>query len=314
VNDSRDAQDAGDGENDHYVERLYEAVFGVPPDGLSRDQAFQNTYDALEQIRRFVRFLAEGDISEEFRMPGPIAGPLKSLRSSLKHITWQAKAIAAGDLSQRIDFLGEFSAAFNEMAERLDGTLSELRTRGQELSEANASLRAAQAELLEQATRDPLTGLLNRRSLAESWSAEAARAERNGEPITVLVVDLDDFKSINDTCGHECGDIALVAFAETLTRALRESDVACRLGGDEFAVLLPGTSPDDGAHIANRIREAFECADLGPSLADVVHTASIGAASYPAAGRTLEAVLAAADAALYRAKASGRNRVTGPSE
>jgi diguanylate cyclase (GGDEF)-like protein len=154
---------------------------------------------------------------------------------------------------------------------------------------------------------------LNRRSLAERWSAEAARADRSGEPITVLLVDLDKFKSINDTYGHECGDIVLVAFAATLARTLRESDVACRLGGDEFAVLLPGTKPDDGTQTANRIREAFECTDLPPSLGDCVHTASIGAAAYPAAGKTLAAVLRAADAALYRAKASGSKGVAAAS-
>jgi len=104
-------------------------------------------------------------------------------------------------------------------------------------------------------------------------------------------------------------DTVLVAFAETLTSTLRGSDVICRLGGDEFVVLLPETTPDDGAETANRIRDAFERVVLPEPLGDCVHTASIGAAHYPANGTTLAAVLKAADDALYRVKAGGGNSV-----
>jgi diguanylate cyclase (GGDEF)-like protein len=213
------------------------------------------------------------------------------------------------EVCRRIDFLGDFSIAFNEMAERLDITLTELRTRERELSEANASLQVAHEQLLEQATHDPLTGLLNRRSLSERWLAEMARADRNGETIAVMLVDLDEFKSINDSCGHEGGDVVLVAFANTLTTQLRVSDIACRMGGDEFIAILPGTSPENGLEVANRIRDAFKSAELGPTLTGCQHTASIGMAEYPTHGDNLEAVLRAADEALYEVKAAGRNHV-----
>jgi diguanylate cyclase (GGDEF)-like protein len=288
---------------------LYELVLGTRPSALSTSEALEQLHDALGQIRGFVRRLAEGDLREELNVRGPMAGPLKSLSSSLKHMTWQAKEIAAGDLSQRIDFLGEFSVAFNEMAERLGVTLGELRARERELSDANASLRVAHAQLLDQATHDPLTGLLNRRSLAERWVAETARADRDGEAITVMLADLDKFKTINDECGHECGDTVLVAFAETLNELLRASDVACRMGGDEFVALLPGTRLVGGKATANRIRDHFASADLGGSFNGLQHTASIGLAEYPTHGNTLEDVLRVADRALYRVKAKGRNRV-----
>jgi diguanylate cyclase (GGDEF)-like protein len=311
VSETREDQKTSVEERRDFLDDLYELVLGAPRGARSRDEEFAELRDALAEIRRFVTELAAGDLRAEFSVRGPVAGPLKSLSSSLKHMTWQAKEIAAGDLSQRIDFLGEFSVAFNDMAERLDITLSELRSRERELSDANESLQTAHAQLLEQATHDPLTGLLNRRTLSERWTVETARAHRNGQPIAVMVADLDKFKEINDTCGHEGGDKVLTVFADTLTAQLRVSDVACRIGGDEFLVLLPGTSLVDCLHAANRIRDSFATADLGPSLSACVHTASFGIAEYPMHGGTLEAVIRAADAALYRVKGEGRNRVVG---
>lgn len=308
-NESQDQQKLEADEKSGHVEELYELVLGGPPRGLSTEEAFVQLRDALAEIRGFVRRLAQGVLGGEFNVPGPVAGSLKSLSSSLRHMTWQAKEISEGDLSQRIDFLGDFSIAFNEMAERLDVTLTELRTRERELSEANVSLQIAHGQLLEQATHDPLTGLLNRRSLSERWVAEAARADRNGEPIAVMLVDLDEFKSINDSCGHEGGDIALVSFAHTLSSQLRATDIACRMGGDEFIAILPGTTRQGGLEVANRVRDAFASADLGPMLVNCEHTASIGMAEYPVHGENLEAVLRAADEALYEVKAAGRNHV-----
>jgi two-component system, cell cycle response regulator len=308
-NENRDEQKLDAEPESRHVEELYELVLGGPPRGLTSEEAFAQLRDALAEIRGFVRRLAQGVLGGEFSVPGPVAGSLKSLSSSLRHMTWQAKEISEGDLSQRIDFLGDFSIAFNEMAERLDATLTELRTRERELSEANVSLQIAHGQLLEQATHDPLTGLLNRRSLSERWVAEAARADRTGEPVAVMLVDLDEFKSINDSCGHEGGDIALVAFAQTLISQLRASDIACRMGGDEFIAILPGTTREGGLEVANRVRDAFGSAELGPMLVNCEHTASIGMAEYPAHGENLEAVLRAADEALYEVKAAGRNRV-----
>jgi len=288
---------------------LYELVLGTRPSTLSGREALEQLYEALGQIRGFARSLAEGDVRGDLSVRGPMAGPLKSLSSSLKHMTWQAKEIAAGDLSQRIDFLGEFSVAFNEMAERLDLTMSQLLARERDLSDANASLRIAHEQLLDQATHDPLTGLFNRRSLAERWASETARADRTAELVVVMIADLDKFKTINDSCGHECGDRVLIGFAETLKQTIRASDVACRIGGDEFLVLLPGATPKQGRETADRIRSAFARADFGFLLRTVPHTASIGMAEYPTHGTTLDEVIRAADKALYHVKEEGRNRV-----
>jgi diguanylate cyclase (GGDEF)-like protein len=291
------------------LRELHLLVLGPTPGDATPEEMLDQLAEGLGAIRSGVRAIADGDLKGDIPAPGPIAGSLKSLAASLKHLAWQAKEIADGDLSQRVDFLGEFSEAFNHMAERLDVTLTELRAREQDLSRANESLRAAQEQLIEQATRDPLTGLLNRRSLSDRWVGEMSRADRNGEPIAVLLVDLDEFKSINDSCGHEGGDIVLVAFADTLSRLLRVSDIACRMGGDEFVVLLPGAKPEDAMMIADRVRADFAATDLGEVLDRCRHTASIGLAEYPTHGNSLEAVLRAADEALYEVKAAGRNRV-----
>jgi two-component system, cell cycle response regulator len=291
------------------LDELYELVLGARAAGRSREEKFTQLRDALSEIRAFATSLAAGDLQYRLSVRGPVAGPLKALGANLKHMTWQAKEITAGDLSQRIDYLGEFSIAFNDMAQRLDTTLTELRAREHELSEANESLRDAHAQLVEQATHDPLTGLLNRRTLSERWTGETARADRYGRRMTVIVADLDKFKEINDTCGHEGGDSVLRLFAQTVSRETRGSDIACRMGGDEFLVLLPETPMEKGALVAERIRYGFELADIGLSSATCTHTASLGVAEYPTHGGTLEEVTRAADEALYRVKGRGRNHV-----
>ena len=185
---------------------------------------------------------------------------------------------------------------------------------------ALASSLAAQASVaLENARRhrlverlaatDELTGLPNRRLFQRALGTELARAKRAGETFGVVLVDLDDFKSVNDDFGHDAGDRVLREFAEVLRHALRETDVAARLGGEEFACLLPATDAEGARVLAERIRA--DLADRAIALPDgraVSITASLGIAAYPEA-KTAEALLRAADLALYRAKAEGKNCV-----
>ena len=162
------------------------------------------------------------------------------------------------------------------------------------------------------ASTDPLTGMFNRRGFAEATSRVIEREANAGRPVTVLIFDLDHFKSINDRFGHSAGDEILKLFATVVLSTLRITDLSGRVGGEEFAALLP-CPLEEGVIAAERVREAF--ADSGIVVEDgpVDTTVSIGVAGGPA-GTELEVLLAAADSALYQAKRNGRNRVAAAEE
>ncbi len=167
------------------------------------------------------------------------------------------------------------------------------------------------------AVTDPLTGLFNRRGYQEAAQRLIETQARKGEPVTVLMFDLDHFKSINDRFSHQVGDETLRVFAKTAGRNMRTADILGRLGGEEFSAILPG-GLDVAFGVAERVRAAFDISGEEISNFLVRATVSIGAASAPAAGADLAVLTARADAALYRAKSHGRNRVVadwdGPTE
>ena len=164
---------------------------------------------------------------------------------------------------------------------------------------------------LEMAVTDPLTGLHNRRYMAGQLEPLVAHAARGGAPAAVLVLDIDHFKAINDTFGHDCGDEVLREFAVRLATNVRAVDLPCRFGGEEFVVIMPETGVEDAHRIAERIRghvagSPFRVLDGREALQVTI---SIGVAATSGAGDTAEALLKRADEALYDAKQSGRNRV-----
>lgn len=158
------------------------------------------------------------------------------------------------------------------------------------------------------AARDPLTGLNNRVSLDTVLTREVELSHRHGIPLSLIMLDVDDFKALNDTHGHLAGDGALRSLGGELRRAVRESDLLFRYGGEEFLVLLGSTSIAGAAALAERIRARVESLRVHHRRRRLSLTVSLGAAEYRS-GDTAPALLARADAALYRAKSGGRNRV-----
>ena len=167
-----------------------------------------------------------------------------------------------------------------------------------------------QEQLYESASQDPLTGLYNRRHIETQLEAEYAYAMRHRVPVSIIMIDLDHFKPINDTYGHQVGDELLVAFAHLLKDALRTEDLAVRFGGEEFVVVCRGIESNVARLVANRLRQSVERAHMLEGRPEATLTISAGVASAPHPGiKDPKGLLEAADAALYRAKGSGRNRV-----
>lgn len=173
-----------------------------------------------------------------------------------------------------------------------------------------ALLRRRSDDLIERleraATHDELTGLLNRRGYQQRLDAELARAEREGTPVSLILGDIDSFKSLNDRFGHRCGDEALARFAAVCRGQRRGADFVARVGGEEFAMVLPGTDSAGALLAAERLREAIHSGLCRPDGAPL--TASFGVATFPDQASDCDALLGCADRAMYAAKAGGRDR------
>jgi len=161
----------------------------------------------------------------------------------------------------------------------------------------------------ETAARDPLTQLRNRRAFDEVFEAETVRLARYGRPLSLLVIDLDHFKSINDRFGHEAGDDVLCRTARIIEGSIRDIDTAARFGGEEFVVLLPATDVASALDVAERMRATLAESDIESGGRTIPVRASIGVSSCPALVALPADLISSADAALYRAKEDGRNRV-----
>ena len=184
------------------------------------------------------------------------------------------------------------------------------------LQQANENLRVKLAEveslqstLNERAIRDSLTGLYNRRYLDETLERELARAQRESYQISVLMIDIDHFKLLNDTCGHKAGDIFLKFVAGFLEEHVRQGDIICRYGGEEFLIIMPTVHKPDAQKRAEMLCAEFDRISVKYETIDLHSTISIGVATYPKDGISADEVIGAADAAMYAAKEAGRNTV-----
>ena len=248
-----------------------------------------------EANRALVRDLLGITLATLFLLVGVWYGAEWFVLRKVRALLRAADRVRGGDLNARtgIRYGGE---ELSQLAQAFDAMAQALQQREQKLQE--------------RAISDPLTGLYNRRYLSEFLPRELVRCRRSATPVAVMLIDLDHFKRVNDSFGHEAGDIVLKAIAALLKDKVRGSDIACRYGGEEFALILPETSLDAALRRAEDIRLAI--ARLGPSYAGTPLrkiTASLGIALFPDHGEDTDALLRVADMALYAAKGAGRDRI-----
>ncbi|MBK1701088.1 diguanylate cyclase domain-containing protein [Thiococcus pfennigii] len=259
------------------------------PQGLSPElQAFgeglDRLLDQLAAMRELALALSNGDLGHEPPPRTHLLDPLKQLRSNLRHLTWQAQQIAAGDLDQRVDYLGDFSDAFNRMIQGL------------------RDKRVAEARVRYLSLHDALTGLRNRAFFNDELERLAAAGQG---PISLLVADVDGLKQVNDTAGHLTGDLLIQKAARVLERGARAEDVVVRLGGDEFVIILYRTDNVAAGTVLARVREAL--IDSNRRDAGLPLSLSVGIAT-ASDGSLLEEAFARADAAMYREKLAKQGR------
>lgn len=176
-----------------------------------------------------------------------------------------------------------------------------------DLKEANEAYKTLHNTLREQATRDSLTGLYNRRYLNENIEREFARAKRDNYPICVMIMDIDLFKQINDTHGHIFGDEALKVLGALITANIRAGDIAFRYGGDEFIVVMPGAEIETATQRMEMLRQTFSTTSIHNDKKEIKATISVGISMFPEHGTNDSEILRSADTALYQAKQAGRN-------
>jgi diguanylate cyclase (GGDEF)-like protein len=248
-----------------------------------------------EANRALVRDLLGISLATLFLLVGAWFGAEWLMLRKFRALLRAAERMRGGDLNARTGIrygeeeLSQLAQAFDDMAD---------------------ALQQREQKLQEQAISDPLTGLYNRRYLSEFLPRELARSGRSETSVAAILIDLDHFKRVNDSFGHEAGDMVLMAVGSLLKGNVRGSDIASRYGGEEFALILPETDMDAAVRRAEDIRleiSGLELSHAGKSLGKV--TASFGIAMFPAHAQDTDALLRVADVALYAAKGAGRNRV-----
>jgi diguanylate cyclase (GGDEF)-like protein len=270
--------------------------------GVVAEMDKTKAYSQIEALQRMTLFLVGGLLIGiglcAYWLGLTIVHPLRRL-------TRGADQVAAGNLEVDLPVhtqseVGYLTQVFNHMVARL-------RRSREELDNVNAELQAKNRELHQLSITDELTGLYNRKHLMETLSSEVTRSKRNGHTFALLVADIDHFKRINDTFGHQKGDEVLRLLAGVFRETIRSCDYVARYGGEEFILMLPEVGAAGGLEVAERIREQVARKRIPPKGDRI--TISIGVAMFPEHGEIPEELFQRADQALYAAKTSGRNRV-----
>ncbi|MDR2489073.1 MAG: diguanylate cyclase [Desulfovibrio sp.] len=299
------------------------------PSELADDEEAQNLHNKLLALRKHMVLIFKGNLSQDITERGYIAGLLKSHLANLRHLTWQVEQVAKGDFSQRVDFMGDFSEAFNHMASQLDVTLKELKETEEALRNLTGSLsqevrartvavhnlKQSEARFKYLAEHDPLTNALNRRSFFNLVESEFKAARIKNAPCCIAMLDIDFFKKINDIHGHNIGDLALKHVVSLSSASLRHADRMGRYGGEEFLFFFADADLEQGTRAAERIRKSIAENRMKLPSGKLPMTVSLGVSivlpEWPGErdNAFLQQIVAMADAALYQAKQSGRNRV-----
>jgi len=273
----------------------------------------------------------EGDVTQD---PYLASGKVRSLlcmpvmnKGEFTGILYLEHNTASGAFTMdRVDILNvimaqiaisiENARLYESIERKVDERTRQLQDQSELLNQVNREMaheieqrKMLEGELRRLATTDSLTGLLVRRRLFEIGETEISRAKRNGAPLSLMLLDLDHFKDINDSHGHAVGDEVLKRFSAILCSSLRNVDIVCRFGGEEFVAILPDTAPEVAVEVARRLRENVEASPLDRDGVRVGYTVSVGLAALEAQDTKLNQLIKRADEALYHAKKSGRNRV-----
>ncbi len=307
---------------------LFDALYKGKCDGIPSNILLEKPErEELEKLLAYVKDLqtglqglAKGDFTVPSRLRGYSGGLLKALQSNLRHLIWKSDALAGGNFSQRIDFMGDVSISFNGMAQRLELAHKNLTEHQQRLELLYSDLqqevearKKVEKELRNLATTDMLTGIANRRHFLQLARREMERMRRSGAPAALAMLDIDRFKTINDVYGHQRGDAALCSLAGLLSTMLRAYDIPARYGGDEFIIFFPDTSLEVAYTVLERLRLQVNKEKIIQNNAAMPVTISAGVAGVVVAEDdeiALEHVIAKADRALYASKREGRNRVS----
>ena len=265
--------------------------------GKSLDQIIGK--DPLEVFKEWPqlinRFLTASETHEEIQVPGDPPHTweidVSLLYNQFKRLN--GRVIVAHDITEHKWLENDLKYANDSLKNQLE------------------EIENLRKELEEQAIRDPLTNAYNRRYLTEFLEKEILHAEREKAPVTVVILDVDNFKQFNDSYGHKCGDMVLQAITQfLLEHSRRGDDVVCRYGGEEFVILMPHVSLEIGHDRAEMWRQDFSETPIEYDGMDLFATFSAGVATFPEHGSSVEAILQSADKALLQAKETGKNRVT----
>lgn len=263
---------------------------------IDADQLLSGYFECRD-TGRTITFRQQLFINDNERLFETLLVPVTNAAGDVTHICGTARDLTPFLVAQR---------SLEELNRQLELRVAE---RTQALNQANEELRNANQILERLAASDSLTELANRRSFFESATAEVQRAQRYGHPLSLQMLDIDHFKSINDHFGHAAGDEVLRKLASVLRDNLRHNDLAARIGGEEFVVLLPETQLEDAAQHAERLRMAIAALRFPFDQSEHRMTVSIGVAALDTGELSPDPMLMRADRGLYRAKADGRNRV-----
>jgi len=280
-----------------YVNAAFLRMWGYASDGEVLGRSIVNFWKYPEAAANVVIALKE---------QGSWMGELVAIRKNGVPFNGQLSAsLIRDEKGEPISMMGSFI----DISERMDAEKGLLEA-NTELANRLAEIEKLQAQLREQAIRDPLTGLFNRRYLEENMGQAIARADRYKYPISLVMIDIDHFKIVNDTYGHKAGDEMLIALSDLLRNHIRKGDTICRYGGEEFVVMMPRASWKAAIERSNQWRVAFENLKVSFEDHQLNTTLSAGIATLSPDNNNIENAMREADIALYRSKSEGRNRVT----